>query len=68
MQPKDLDVGHPEPTDALNTGHLEMLVGQHRRELGRRLRALATTHHPNQWMPARTVAEDVRKHQHPGRA
>ena len=66
--PKDLDVGHPEPTDPLNAGHLKMLVGQHRRKLGRRRRALATTYHLSQWMPARNVAEDVRKHQHPGRA
>ena len=36
VQPKDLDVGHAEPTDPLNAGHFKMLVGQHRRKLGRR--------------------------------
>ena len=68
VQAKDLDVGHGERTDPLNASHLKMLVGQHVCELGRRPRALATMHYLNQWMPARTVAEDVGKHQHPGRA
>jgi hypothetical protein len=64
---KDLDIGQSKPTDLHDPGNLKMLAGQHRLKLGRR-EGTATAHPGNPGIAAWAAAEEIPKHDHPGRA